>query len=75
MSLDSFYKKLNKFNDEITCLENLSSRKEEKKELKNQVLFNAKKLYNILYYIYKDKYNKKINSLNTNDKERLDYKN
>ena len=75
MSLDSFYKKLNKFNDEITSLENLSSRKEEKKELKNQVLFNAKKLYNILYYIYKDKYNKKINSLNTNDKERLDYKN
>ena len=75
MSLDSFYKKLNKFNDEITSLENLSSRKEEKKELKNQVLFNAKKLYNIFYYIYKDKYNKKINSLNTNDKERLDYKN
>ena len=75
MSLDSFYKKLNKFNDEITSLENLSSRKEEKRELKNQVLFNAKKLYNILYYIYKDKYNKKINSLNTNDKERLDYKN
>ena len=75
MSLDSFYKKLNKFNDEITSLKNVSSRKEEKKELKNQVLFNAKKLYNILYYIYKDKYNKKINSLNTNDKERLDYKN
>ena len=72
MSLDSFYKKLNKFNDEITSLKNVSSRKEEKKELKNQVLFNTKKLYNILYYIYKDKYNKKINSLNTNDKERLD---
>ena len=28
-----------------------------------------------MYYIYKDKYNKKINSLNTNDKEWLDYKN
>ena len=49
--------------------------KKKKKELKNQVLFNAKKLYNVLYYIYKDKYNKKINSLNTNDKEWLDYKN
>ena len=46
LSLDSFYKKLNKFNDEITGLENVSSRKEEKKELKNQVLFNSKKLYN-----------------------------
>ena len=30
---------------------------------------------NVLYYIYKDKYNKKVNSLNTNDKEWLDYKN
>ena len=47
LSLDSFYKKLNKFNDEITGLENVSSRKEEKKELKNQVLFNSKKLYNV----------------------------
>ena len=46
LSLDSFYKKLNKFNDEITGLENVSPRKEEKKELKNQVLFNSKKLYN-----------------------------
>ena len=69
LSLDIFYKKLNKFNDEITSLENISSRKEEKKGLKNQVLFNAKKLYNVLYYIYKDKYNKKINSLNSNDKK------
>ena len=74
MSLDSFYKKLNKFNDEITSLENVSSWKEEKKGLKNQVLSNAKKLYNVLYYIYKGKYSKKINSLNTNDKEWLDYK-
>ena len=53
LSLDSFYKKLNKFNDEITSLKNVSSRKEEKKDLKYQVLSNAKKLYNELYYIYK----------------------
>ena len=45
-----------------------------KKRTQKQVLFNAKKLYNVLYYIYKDKYNKEINSLNTNDKEWLDYK-
>ena len=75
MSLDSFYKKLNKFNDEITSLKNVSSRKEEKKELKNQALFNTKKLYNVLYYICKDKYNKEINSLDRNNKEWLDYKN
>ena len=43
--------------------------KRRKKTLKYQVLFNAKKLYNEFYYIYKKKYNKKINSLNTNYKE------
>ena len=70
-----FTKKLNKFNGEITSLKNVSSQKQEKKELKYQVLSNTKKLYNVLYYIYKKKYNKEINSLNTNDKEWLDYKN
>ena len=35
---------------------------------------NAKKLYNELYYIYKDKYNKKINSLDTENRAKLDYK-
>ena len=74
MSLDSLYKKLNKFNDEIISLKNVASRKEEKKELKNKVLSNAENLYNKLYYIYKDKYNKEINSLDTKNKEKLDYK-
>ena len=42
-------------------------------------MFNAKKLYNELYYIYKKKKRKiqkkkKKNSFNTNDKEWLDYK-
>ena len=45
-----------------------------KKELKNKVLSNAENLYNKLYYIYKDKYNKEINSLDTKNKEKLDYK-
>ena len=70
-----FTKKLNKFNGEITSLKNVSSQKQEKKELKYQVLSNAKKLYNVLYYIYKKKYNKEINSLNTSDEKWLDYKN
>ena len=34
LSHDSFYKKLNKFNDEITSLKNVSSRKKEKKRTK-----------------------------------------
>ena len=63
LSLDSMYKKLNKFNYEIISLMNVASRKNEKKELRNKVLSNAKKLYNELYYICKDKYNKEINNL------------
>ena len=31
-------------------------------------------LYNELYYTYKGKYNKEINSLDTKNKEKLDYK-
>ena len=45
--------------------------KKKKKELKNKVLCNAENLYNKLYYIYKDKCNKEINSLDT--KKKLDY--
>ena len=37
LSLDSFYKKLNKFNDETTSLENVSSRKEEKNPKKTSI--------------------------------------
>ena len=48
--------------------------KKKKKELKNKVLSNAENLYNKLYYIYKDKYNKEINSLDTKNKEKLDHK-
>ena len=45
--------------------------KKKQKELKNKVLCNAENLYNKLYYIYKDKCNKEINSLDT--KKKLDY--
>ena len=75
LSLDSLSKKLNKFNDEIISLKNVASRNKEKKELKNKVLSNAENLYNKLYYIYKDKYNKEINILDIKNKEKLDYKN
>ena len=62
LSLDSMYKKLNNFNDEITSLNNLNSRKKHTKELKNEVLSNVRDLYNELSDIYKDKYNKEINN-------------
>ena len=75
LSLDSFYKKLNKFNGEITSLKNVSSQKQKQKELKYQELSNAKNFTMYCITFTKKKYNKEINSLNTNDKEWLDYKN
>ena len=53
LSLESLYKKLNKFNDEITSLNNINPQKNTK-ELKNEVLSNVRDLYNELYYIYKE---------------------
>ena len=38
------------------------------------MLINAGDLSNSLYYIYKNKYNKKINSLDTENRTKLDYK-
>ena len=55
-------------------LKNVASRKKEKKELKNKVLSNAENLYNKLFYIYKDKYNQEINTLDIKNKEKIDYK-
>ena len=38
------------------------------------MLINAGDLCNLLYYIYKNKYNKRIDSLNTKNRLKLDYK-
>ena len=38
------------------------------------MLNNAGDIYNELYYIYKNKYDKKINSLDTKNRVKLDYK-
>ena len=59
----------------FTSLNNLVPWTENNKELKQEVLTNAGDIYNELYYIYKNKYNKKINSLHTKNRIKLDYKN
>ena len=75
LSLDSMYKKLNDFHKKFTRFKIVVSRTKDKKILKNKVLSNAGNLYNDLYYIYKDKYNKEINSLNTENKKNSTTKN
>ena len=74
LSLDSVHKKLSDFHKKFTRFKVVAPRTKDKKILKNKVLSNARNLYNDLYYIYKDKYNKEINSLNTENIKKLDYK-
>ena len=62
------------YHKKFTSLNNLVPQTENKKVLKQEVLNNAGDIYNKLYYIYKNKYNKKINSLDTKNRTKLDYK-
>ena len=65
---------MRKYHKKFAGLKNLVSRTENNKELKQEVLINAGDIYNKLYYIYQNKYNKKINSLDTKNRIKLDYK-
>ena len=60
-------------NKNFTDLKNVNPRTE-KKNLKEKVLENAGNLFNHLYYIYKNKYNKEINSSDRENKKKPDYK-
>ena len=65
---------MRKHHKKFISLKNLTPRTENNKKLKQEVWINAGDLYNSLYYIYKNKYNKKINSLDTENRTKLDYK-
>ena len=62
---------MREYHKKFTSLNNLVPRTENNKELKQEVLINAGDIYNKLYYIYQNKYNKKINSLDTKIKKSL----
>ena len=65
---------MRKHHKKFIILKNLTPRTENNKNLKKEVLINAADPYNSLYYIYKIKYNKKINSWTIKNKIKLDYK-
>ena len=69
LSFDSMFNLMKEYHDKFTILKNLIPQTKNNEELKKEVLINAENLYNDLYYIYKYKYNKKINSLNTENKK------
>ena len=74
LSLDSMFKLMREHHKKFTSLNNLVPRTENNKKLKQEALINAGDIYNELYYIYKDKYNEKTNSLDTENKKKLDHK-
>ena len=65
---------MREYHKKFISLNNLAPRTENNKKLKQEVLINAGDIYNELYYIYQNKYNKKINSLDTKNRTKLDYK-
>ena len=70
LSFDSMFNLMREYHKKFTSLKNLVPRTKNNKELKQEVLINAGDIYNELYYIYKNKYNKKINSLDTKKKKK-----
>ena len=68
------HKKLKNFNKNFTGLKNIIPQTKANEKLKEKVLDNARNLFNDLYYIYKDKYNEEINSLDTKNRIKFDYK-
>ena len=74
LSLDSMFNLMRKHHKKFISLKNLTPRTENNKKVKQEVLIKSGDLYNSLYYIYKNKYNKKINSLDTENRTKLDYK-
>ena len=65
---------MNLYHKKFTNLNNLTPWTENKEKIKQEVLNNFGDIYNKLYYIYKNKYNEKINSLSTKNRIKLDYK-
>ena len=63
--MKEYHKKFNKLN-------NLKTRIKDNEKRKQEVLTNIGDIYNELYDIYKNKYNKKIDRLSAKNKKKLD---
>ena len=73
LSLDCMHNKLKDFHKKFTKLKNVIPQTEANKKLKEKVLDDVGDLFNELYYIYKDKYNEEINSLDTKDRKNFNH--
>ena len=68
------HKKMKDFHKKFTKLKKVIPQTEANKNLKEKVLDNVGDLFNELYYIYKDKYNEEINSLDMENRKKFDNK-
>ena len=68
------HKKLNDFKKRFNKFKDVNPETDENIALKQKVLGNVGDLFNDLYYIYKDKYNKEKDGLNTKNKNIFYYK-
>ena len=74
LSLDSLFNMMKEIHEKYNGLNSLKPRTKDNEKLKQEVLTNVSDIYNRFYYIYKDKYSEKINSLDTKNRKELDYK-
>ena len=71
LTLDSMYKRLKEFKKRFNKFKTLNPQTDKNKNLQKKVLDNIGDLFNELYYIYKDKYNKEEYGLNSRDRKTL----
>ena len=72
ISLDSMHKRLNDFHKKLIKLESVNLQTEANNDLKAKVLDNAGDIFNELYYICKEKYEKEKDVLNEKDTKKFE---
>ena len=65
------YKRLKEFKKRFNKFKTINPQTDKNKNLQKKVLDNIGDLFNELYYIYKDKYNKEKYGLNSRDRKIL----
>ena len=75
LSLGSMFNIMKEYYEKFNKLNNLKARTKDNEKRKQEVLTNVSNIYNELYYIYKSKYNKKIDRLSAKTKKSLITKN
>ena len=74
LPLDSMFNLMKEHHKKFNSLNNLKPRKIANKTKRLEVLIYVDYIYNELYKIYKNKYNREIDRLNVENKKRLDCK-